>query len=176
MAVHYTVAAGAAPQGTWLLDPTLGGGRIVGEACHMVDLCAYLVGAPPDSVFARGVGRHAEVDDSTVLVLGFADGSTATLAYLANASPDLPKERFEVSAEGRTASCDNYRETRLPGGKRLKTLNQDKGQRAAVQAVLEAVRDGSPSPFSLASLVATSRATLRAADSIRSGRAVRIDD
>jgi predicted dehydrogenase len=172
MAIQYTVAAGPTPSGTWLVDPAVGGGRIVGEACHMVDLCGYLVGTTPTSVFARALGRDPQVDDSTLLVLGFADGSTAAIAYLANASPDLPKERFEVSADGRTAYCENFRETRLPGGKRHKTINQDKGQAEAVRVVIEAVRTGAPSPFTLEELLATSRATLRAAESIHSGRAL----
>jgi predicted dehydrogenase/threonine dehydrogenase-like Zn-dependent dehydrogenase len=175
MAIQYTVAAGATPSGTWIVDPAAGGGRIVGESCHMVDLCAYLVGAPPTSVFARALGRDPEVDDSALLVLGFADGSTASIAYLANASTELPKERFEVSADGRTAYCENFRETRLPGGKRHKTLNQDKGQADAVQTVIEAVRSGAPSPFALDALLATSRATLRAAESIQTGRAIDLD-
>jgi predicted dehydrogenase len=172
MAIQYTVAAGPTPGGTWLVDPAAGGGRIVGEACHMVDLCAFLVGASPTSVFARGLGRDPDSDDSTVLVLGFADGSTAAISYLANASTDLPKERFEVSADGRTATCDNFRETRLPGGKKRKTLNQDKGQSQAVESAIEAVRAGAPSPFSLEELLAVSRATLRAAESSRTGTAV----
>ncbi len=171
MAIQYTVAAGPTPGGTWHLDPAVGGGRVVGEACHMVDLCGFLVGAPPTSVFARCLGRDPEAEDSTVLVLGYGDGSTATIAYLANASTSLPKERFEVSADGRTASCDNFRETRLPDGKRLKTINQDKGQDTAIQQVLDAVRAGGPAPFTLEDLIATSRATLRAADPSRAGRA-----
>jgi predicted dehydrogenase/threonine dehydrogenase-like Zn-dependent dehydrogenase len=175
MAIQYTVAAGPTPNGTWLVDPVAGGGRIVGEACHMVDLCSFLVGAAPISVFARSLGRDPEVEDSTLLVLGFADGSTATIAYLANASPDLPKERFEVSADGRTAACDNFRETRLPGGRKLKTLNQNKGQADAVKTVIDAVRAGAPSPFTLEQLLAVSRATLRAAESSRTGCAVRLD-
>ncbi len=175
LAIQYAVAAGPTPSGTWLVDRAVGGGRIVGEACHMVDLCGYLVGAPPTSVFARALGRDPEADDSTMIVLGFADGSTAAIAYLANASPDLPKERFEVSADGRTASCENFRKTLLPGGKRQKTLNQDKGQAEAVRTVIEAVRAGSPSPFALEELLAASRATLRAAESIRTGHAVPLD-
>jgi predicted dehydrogenase/threonine dehydrogenase-like Zn-dependent dehydrogenase len=174
LAIQYTVAAGPTPGGTWLVDPAVGGGRIVGEACHMVDLCGYLVGAAPTSVFARALGRDPEADDSTLLVLGFADGSTATIAYLANASTDLPKERFEVSADGRTAYCENFRETTLPGGKRHKTLNQDKGQAEAVRSAIESVRSGEPSPIALDELIATSRATLRAAESIGSGRAVEL--
>jgi predicted dehydrogenase/threonine dehydrogenase-like Zn-dependent dehydrogenase len=172
MAITYTVAAGPTPGGTWLTDPRAGGGRIVGEACHMVDLCSFLVGTPPTRVFAQALGRDPEADDSTLLVLGFADGSTAAISYLANASTELPKERFEVSADGRTAACENFRETRLPGGKKHKTLNQDKGQAEAVKLAIDAVRTGSPSPFELETLLAVSRATLRAAESSRSGRAV----
>lgn len=176
IAIQYTVAAGPTPAGTWHVDPRVGGGRIVGEACHMVDACAFLVGAPPASIFARALGRDPESEDSHVLVLGFADGSTATIAYLANASADLPKERFEVSADGRTAACENFRETRLPGGRRVKTVNQDKGQSDAVKTVIEAVRAGAPSPFAVDELVSVSRATLRASDSIRKACAVRLDD
>ena len=172
MSLHYTVAAGPTPTGTWHLDPAVGGGRVVGESCHMVDLASFLVGAPPTSVFARCLGRDPQTEDSTLLVLGYADGSTASIAYLANASPELPKERFEVSAEGRTAACDNYKSTRLPDGSTHKTLNQDKGQDEAVRRVLRAVQEGAPSPFGLEDLVATSRATLRAAESQRSGRAI----
>jgi hypothetical protein len=110
-----------------------------------------------------------------VLVLGFADGSTASIAYLANASPDLPKERFEVSADGCTAACENFRESRLPGGQRHKTVNQEKGQAEALRIAVEAVRAGGSSPFTLEELIATSRATLRARESIRSGRAIALD-
>jgi len=172
MAIQYTVAAGPTPSGTWITDPVAGGGRIVGESCHMVDLCSFLVGTPPSRVFARSLGRNPEADDSTVLVLGWNDGSTATIAYLANASPELPKERFEVSADGRTAACDNFRETRLPGGRKHKTLNQDKGQAGAVKTAIEAVRTGAASPFALDELLAVSRATLRAAESARTGVAL----
>jgi predicted dehydrogenase/threonine dehydrogenase-like Zn-dependent dehydrogenase len=175
MAIHYVVAAGATPMGTWHTDPSVGGGRIVGEACHFVDLCGYLVGTPPTTVFARALGRNPESEDSALLVLGFADGSTAAIEYLANASSDLPKERFEVSADGRTARCDNFRETILPGGKKLRTLNQDKGQRTAVNAVVDAVRSGTPSPFAIDEIVAVTRATLRAAASAASGRAIALD-
>jgi predicted dehydrogenase/threonine dehydrogenase-like Zn-dependent dehydrogenase len=174
LAIHYIVSAGPTPAGSWHVDPAIGGGRIVGEACHMVDLCAYLVGAPPVEVFARALGRDPERDDSTVLVLGFADGSTATIEYLANASAELPKERFEVSADGRTASCDNFRTTRLPGGRKLRTASQDKGQQTALREVVEALRAGAASPFSLEEIEAVSRATFAAAESARTRAAVRL--
>ena len=174
MAIHYAVAAGPTPGGTWHTDPRVGGGRVVGEVCHFVDLCAWLVGAAPSSAFARGLGRDPESEDSTLALLGFPDGSTASIHYLANASRDLPKERFEVSADGRTARCENFRRTALPGGRRQRTLNQDKGQAAAVAEVVGAVARGGPSPFTPAEIAAVSRATFAILASARSGRAEEI--
>jgi predicted dehydrogenase/threonine dehydrogenase-like Zn-dependent dehydrogenase len=171
LAIHYSVAAGPPPRGTWILDPAVGGGRILGEVCHFVDLCSFLVGAPPASVFARALARDPQVDDSVMAILGFPDGSTAQLAYLASTAPDLPKERFEVSAEGRTARCENFKTTQLSGARALRTLNQDKGQAAAVAEVLAAVRQGRPSPFSLAELAGVSRACFALLASLESGRA-----
>ena len=174
LAIRYTVAAGAPPAGTWHMDPQVGGGRIIGEGCHFVDLCTYLVGALPTTAFARRLGRNPDVDDSTVAMLGFPDGSTATLEYLANAESDLPKERFEVSSGGRTAICDNFRTTRLPGGRKLRTVNQDKGQKRAVAAVIEAVRAGAASPWTFAEILAVTDATFAIERSIRSGDALPI--
>jgi predicted dehydrogenase len=166
---------GPVPGGTWITDPVAGGGRVVGEACHFVDLCSFLVGAPPIRVFAQALGRDPELDDSLVAQLAFADGSSATLHYLAGASGELPKERFEVSGGGRTALCDNFRQTRvLGGGKGLRTVNQDKGQTEAVRAVVAAVREGRPSPFDLDELRAVSRATFALLESARTGREVSV--
>jgi polar amino acid transport system substrate-binding protein len=170
MAIHYTVVAGPTPGGTWHTDPAVGGGRIVGEACHFVDLCSFLVGVPPTGVAARALGRDPETDDSMVSLLGFPDGSTATLHYLARASEALPKERWEASADGRTATCENFRQTHIPGRKSVKTLNQDKGHDAAVREVIEAVRAGGPSPFDLDELLAVSRATFAMHESARTGQ------
>jgi len=136
MALRYTVAAGATPAGTWITDPRSGGGRIIGEMCHFIDLCLFLVGELPSSVYARALGRDPDRDDSTVATLGFRDGSTAVIEYLANASSELPKERWEASAQGTTASCENFRSTRIAGGSSTKTMNQDKGQQAAVKRVI----------------------------------------
>jgi predicted dehydrogenase/threonine dehydrogenase-like Zn-dependent dehydrogenase len=159
LAIHYTVAAGPTPTGTWLTDPAVGGGRIVGEVCHFVDLCLYLTGSRPTTVFARALTREPEADDSVVAAIGFADGSAATLHYLAQASSELPKERFEVSGGGRTARCENFRETHFAGSRSHKTLNQDKGQETAVAEVIAAVQRGAPSPFALDDLLAVSRTT-----------------
>jgi len=172
LALHYSVAAGPTPSGTWITDPRAGGGRIVGEVCHFVDLCTFLTAAAPVSLFARALGRDPEHDDSTVAVLSFVDGSTATIEYLARTDPALPKERIEASADGLTVRCENFRSTRVSGRRTFRTWNQDKGQVAAVTAALEAVRRGTPSPFDLEEIATVSRATFAILESCRSGRAV----
>lgn len=177
LAIHYVVAAGAPPRSTWILDPKLGGGRVVGEVCHFVDLCAFLVGAPPASVFARALGRDPERDDSVSALLTFADGSVAAIEYLAASDPALPKERFEVSGCGRTARCENFRETTLFEGGRSRTVRssgQDKGQETALRETIEAVQAGAPSPFELAELLAVSRTTFAIGESARTGREIAI--
>jgi predicted dehydrogenase/NADPH:quinone reductase-like Zn-dependent oxidoreductase len=179
LAIHYRVAPGPPPRGSWITEPLVGGGRIVGEVCHFVDLCTYLVGVPPAAVRATAHGVDPELDDSLVAVLEFPDRSTAVIEYLAQASPALPKERFEVSGDGHTAICDGFRSTRVLGAgrraRRHRTLHQDKGQAAAIAAVLEAVRDEQPSPFGLEEIAAVSKATFAMLESVRSGRETRLE-
>jgi len=177
LSIDYTVAAGPPPRGTWITDPGEGGGRIVGECCHFVDLCAYLVGGPPTRVFATGSGADPEVDDSTTALLSWPDGSTATIHYLARASSELPKERFEASAGGVTATCENFRQTRLHGARGgVRKLNQDKGQATAITETIAAIKSGGPAPIDLDEIVAVSRATFAILESQRSGRAVELGD
>ena len=158
MAIQYVISAGPTPGGTWLTDPKVGGGRIIGEACHFVDLCTYLVGQLPSGVQARALGRDPETDDSVMALLSYPDGSTASISYLANASTELPKERWEVHADGKSAVCDNFRVTTLPGGKKIKGVNQDKGQERAVGEMLGRLRDGRESPIAPRTVVSTAQA------------------
>jgi predicted dehydrogenase len=175
MAIQYVIVAGAAPSGTWIVDPAIGGGRVIGEVCHFVDLCAHIVGQSVSEVWARSLGRNPEVDDSMAAMLCFPDGSTAQISYLANAGPELPKERFEVHAEGKSAVCDNFRTTILPGGKKVRGVNQDKGQERAISETLEALREGRPAPISLLDQVRVSRTTFAILESIRTGTSVGIE-
>jgi predicted dehydrogenase len=175
LAIHYTVVAGPTPSGTWITDPATGGGRIVGEVCHFIDLLLFVSGSRLVSVQARSLGRDPAADDSVVATLAFADGSAATLHYLAQASPALPKERFEVSGGGHTARCENYRETHFAGSRPYKTMNQDKGQDTAVAEVIAAVKRGAPSPFALEDLLAVSRATFAIERARWSGEVVPLD-
>ena len=172
LSIHYVVAAGPPPAGSWITDAEVGGGRVIGEVCHFVDLCTLLAGALPVRVHAHALGRDPERDDSIAATLAFGDGSVATLEYLAHASAELPKERFEVSAEGRTLRCDDFRVTEGHGAKGLKGLNQDKGQSEAVARTLAAVAAGSGSPIPLDEIEAVSRATFAILESIETGAVV----
>jgi hypothetical protein len=105
-------------------------------------------------------------------MLAWPDGSTAQIAYLANASTDLSKERWEVHADGRSALCDNFRVTTLPNGRKIRGLNQDKGQRNAIEACRQALATGAGSPIPLREVVATSNASIATLESIARGAPV----
>jgi len=173
MMIHYRVVAPSPGLESWVMDPSEGGGRIVGEACHFVDLCNQLTGQLAHEVYARSLTTNA-VDDTFTTTLRYEDGSIATIDYLANAAEELSKEYFEVSADGRTARCDNFRRTRLSGRKSFKTFNQDKGQQAAIAAVLGAFRGQEGSPFSVNEIANVSLVTFAICQSIASGRPVEV--
>jgi predicted dehydrogenase/threonine dehydrogenase-like Zn-dependent dehydrogenase len=174
-ALSYVVHAGPVPAGTWIVDPVSGGGRLIGEVCHFIDFATFLIGRRPRSVFARALGRDPQVDDSVILSIDFEDGSIATIHYLANASVALPKERWEISSDGRTISCDNFRTSRVAGGSTRKTANQDKGQTNAIAEVIRRVRDGSSSPISLDEIATSSLVSMAALKSIGTGASVPIE-
>jgi len=160
-AMILTVNAGAIPADHWTQDPERGGGRIIGEACHFIDLLRFLAGAP---ISSAEVTRLAA--DTATITLAFADGSTGTVHYLANGHRSFPKERLEVFCGGRILQLDNFRVLTgygWPGFRRMRLWKQDKGHRAAVASFLEAVRSGGPSPIPAEEAIEVTRATLAAA-------------
>jgi len=182
LSIIYRVNAGRIPREHWIHDPVQGGGRIIGEVCHFIDLMQYLTESPPTRIYAESLTSQnaAAVDDDSVMVtLKFADGSIGTIAYLAEGDKALAKERVEVLGAGRSFVIDDFRETRAyAGGKEtIKKLGrQDKGQRDEVAAFCRLVREGGEPLISLESLAATTRATFRITESLRTGRALPPDD
>lgn len=146
--IIYTVNAGFIPANHWTQDVEVGGGRIIGEACHFIDLLLFLIGSPIISVDARMIGRAPSVDvrtDKMTIQLEFEDGSTGVVHYLANGSKAFPKERVEVFSDGRTAVLDNFRSLRGYGWKGLRSIklrSQDKGHRAEMNAFVERIQTG----------------------------------
>ncbi len=172
--IYYRVSPGPMPIGTWLTDPRQGGGRIVGEVCHFVDLCNFFAGNLVESVQATALG-NGHTDDSISATLHYPDGSTATIDYLGMASPELPKEYIELSGDGRTVELDNFRNTHPIGGRGHRTMNQDKGQREAIRAVVDALHTNRPSPLDLASIENVSRTTFAIVESAQSGSRVDVE-
>jgi predicted dehydrogenase/threonine dehydrogenase-like Zn-dependent dehydrogenase len=161
-----TVNAGQLDAAHWAQDPELGGGRLIGEACHFLDLARHLAGQPVESckVLASDPAPGRMAETATVL-LGFAGGSSATVHYLANGHRSYPKERVEVFAQGRILVLDNFRRLRgygWPKFRRLRLWRQDKGSRAAVLAFLDAIRSGRPSPIPPDQLLEVARLTVEA--------------
>jgi predicted dehydrogenase/threonine dehydrogenase-like Zn-dependent dehydrogenase len=158
-----TVNAGAVAADHWTQDPAIGGGRILGEGCHFIDLLRYLSGAPITE--ARRTTMAGGTGDSTTLDLRFADGSIGTVHYFANGSRAFPKERLEVFAQGRVLQLDNFRRLRgfgWPGFAGMNLWRQDKGQRACAAAFVAAVQGGTaPIPFD--QLVEVARVTIELA-------------
>ncbi|HTB63824.1 MAG TPA: bi-domain-containing oxidoreductase, partial [Opitutales bacterium] len=166
-AMVYTVNAGFVPPGHWLFNSASGGGRIIGEACHFVDLLRYLSGSPIVASSAEYLGGpDGRLGDVAMLHLRFADGSVGSVHYLANGSPKFPKERLEVFCDGRVLQLDNFRKLTgfgWSGFGSFKTWKQDKGHQAEFAAFLHAVRSGLPSPIPKQELFEVSRATIQLA-------------
>ena len=164
--------AGAIPADHWTQDPQSGGGRIIGEACHLIDLMRFFAGSPIVSVSARRMGDAPGVDvveDKASITLGFEDGSFGTLMYLANGHASFPKERIEAFAAGRTLQLDNFRKLSgngWSGFSKMSSLRQDKGQNAAVGAFLNAVRTGVPA-IDPEEIFEVARVTIEAATLLR---------
>lgn len=167
------VNAGAIPNEHWLQDDVAGGGRIVGEACHFIDLMRHLAGAPISAVEVMRVDEAGDrPDDKAAISLKFADGSIGTVHYLANGHKSVAKERLEVFAGGRIYQLDNYRRLTAHGDPKLSTMRSlkvDKGQDALVAAFLKAVAGNGPAPIPADELFEVSRASIIAAELARAG-------
>jgi len=168
-----TMNAGAIPADHWTQDRAVGGGRIVGEACHYIDLMRYLAGNEIVSVQARRMGETtgmAITEDKAAITLGFADGSFGTIQYLANGAASFPKERVEVFAAGRVLQLDNFLKLKgygWPGFKKMNLWRQDKGQNACAAAFLSAIELGRPAPISPEEIFEVARVSIEVAELLR---------
>ncbi|HEX9543680.1 MAG TPA: bi-domain-containing oxidoreductase [Pyrinomonadaceae bacterium] len=176
LSIVYRVNAGRIPRDHWTQDAAEGGGRIIGEVCHFVDLMQFLTGAAPESVYAESIAGgnvNVVIEDSVFITLQFADGSNGVIAYLAEGDKSLPKEHIEIFSEGKTFVIEDFRTARLyaDGREKKETLRQqDKGQAEATRIACAVVVEGRAAPITLQELDATTRATFRIRDSLRTGQ------
>lgn len=165
--------AGEIPPGHWTQDELIGGGRLIGEACHAIDLATYLTGSLPVRVFAESIGGpHAPAitDDQCFLTLRHANGSISSIGYLAGGDRAFPKERIEVLGGGAMAVIDDFRDVALSSlgtMKRRGAWRQDKGHLHEIAAFAAAIAAGGPSPISWAELRSVSLASILAVRSLR---------
>lgn len=171
------VNAGALPAESWVNAAEEGGGRILGEVCHFIDLARYLAASPIIGVQAQAAEiTHGGCDDLTI-ALSFADGSLATIIYTAQGDSAFSKERYECFAGGTVVAIDNFLTLSITEGGRTKvekaSLGQDKGHRGELEAFATAVAAGTGAPIDEAELLETSLATIAVLESLRQG--TRID-
>ena len=162
----YTVNAGQLPADHWTLDPMTGGGRIIGEACHFIDLIRFFVGHPITDVSSNFV--ETATKDTVTIQLKFADGSIGTVHYFSNGAKRLVKERLEIFSNGKHLLLNNFRQIKAsnwPGAK-ASLWAQDKGQVRCAQAFVDACRQGKPSPIGLDEILEVTRAAMHAAGTI----------
>ncbi|KJS18994.1 MAG: dehydrogenase [Hoeflea sp. BRH_c9] len=165
-----TMNAGAVPASHWIQSAQTGGGRIVGEACHFVDLLRFLVGHPIVDFTVTALPRNDDVPPDTLsFTLRFEDGSIGTIHYFANGNGAFAKERIEAFSDGRILVLDNFRKLTgfgWPGFSSMRLWRQDKGQKAAARAFLDGIRSGQP-PVPFAELMEISRVTIKVAEAAK---------
>jgi predicted dehydrogenase len=171
------INAGRIAAGSWVTDSEEGGGRVVGEVCHFVDLLSFWAGAPPVRVSAHAIGPGGGWDraDNLVMGLSFGDGSVGTIVYTAMGDPSVSKERYEVMCEGKVSVLDNWRTLEITSRGKTKTsraLKADKGYTGELRAFADACRRGEGSPTTWASIHAVTQATFAAERAWRDGTTV----
>jgi len=174
VSVNYRVNAGIIPKEVWIQDRGIGGGRIIGEVCHFIDTCSYLIDSEVVSVYAATVQKSDQSipdEDNVNITLKYANGSSATIAYYAYGDSTMPKEYIEIFANGISMQMTDFRELLIySGGKKekIKSANQDKGFIGEFKAFKEAVRSGTPA-IVFESIYNTTLTTFKILESIRSG-------
>lgn len=170
MNVIATMNAGNIPPNVWVHDMKIGGGRIVGEACHYIDLISFLTGSKVKAVCMNAMGTNpGENTDSASIFLKYVNGSTGVINYFSNGSKSYSKERVEVYSQERTLVMDNFRETRgygFRGFSKLKT-NLDKGHNEQFRLLNERIKNGGSSLIAFEDLVNTSKASFAALKSLK---------
>lgn len=178
LSIMYRVNAGYVPADIWVQDPQQGGGRIIGEACHFIDLIQFLAGAPIHRVYAQALPNRGKYhDDNVSICLELEDGSVGTIVYVANGDKAIGKERLEIFGEGKIAILEDFRKLTLVYRGKTKVSRHriaDQGYSAEVAAWVEAVTSGNVEPVSFADAVSVTKTTFAVHTSLAERRLVSI--
>lgn len=174
----YRVNCGSIPKESWIQDDKIGGGRIIGEVCHFVDLMVYMSGSLPVRVYASALPDPQHLNDTVSINVEFENGSIGTIAYFSNGSKSLSKEYVEVYQSGLTGILRDFKELEIYGaGKpyRKKIMGQDKGQKLMIAEFLGAIQNGEVSPIRLDEIFSVTRATFAIIESLQRHASVEIN-
>lgn len=175
-AINYRINAGTIPKEHWVQDKEIGGGRIIGEVCHFIDLCMFLADSKIVSVYADVMETADNLMDTLTISLKFANGSIANISYFSNGDKSLAKEYLEVFCGGQAMIVEDFRELKILGSKlqTIKSKKQDKGHAAEIDAFIRTIKNGLPSPIAFDELYLSSLTTFKVLESIRTRSVVRI--
>ena len=169
IAINYRINAGVIPADHWVHDLKVGGGRIVGEACHFIDLCMFLAGSKLTTISAVALNDAQKLNDTVCFNLQFENGSTASVSYFSNGNKNINKEYLEVFGSGIVAVLDDFKTLTVFGKSEKKyTGNQDKGHQNEVKAFVDSIVQGKPAPIPFEETFLSTLATFRALQSIAS--------
>jgi predicted dehydrogenase len=162
-----TVNAGDIPFDHWTQDHDVGGGRIIGEGCHFIDLLRYLAGSTIVSFSVARIGDCPGIkvrNDKVSITLNFENGSFGTIHYLANGGKAFPKERLEIFCNDAVLQLDNFKKMKgynWKGFKRMNLLSQDKGQLNCVKAFVNSIKDGKDTPISFNEVIEVAKISIQ---------------
>ena len=172
LVMNFRVNAGFIPKEHWT-QTEAGGGRIIGEICHFIDLMQYFSDSLPVKIYADCIDTSSvklKNDDNLVVNIKFANGSVGTLTYIANGDKAMPKERFEISSGGKIGVIDDFKAGEIYKNNNVEKIKlAGKGHKQEVQSFLEAVKNGKVSPISFESICYTTLATFKIIDSLNTG-------
>lgn len=173
LVINIRINAGLIPKNHWTQQPEIGGGRIVGEICHFIDLMQYFTSAEPVKVFAESISTDntkITPEDNIAVVIKFSDGSIGNLTYMANGNKEMPKERIEVFGAGNIGIINDFRDGMFfREGKTIRLKSTGKGHKEEIIEFLNAIKSGEESPISFRSICLTTLTTFKILDSLYTG-------
>lgn len=167
-AINYRINSGILPKDHWVHNPQIGGGRIIGEVCHFIDLAMYLSQSSITSVSAVALNENTNLNDSLSINLTFQNGSIANVSYFSNGNKNVNKEYLEIFCGGLVATIDDFKVLKLYGKKeKIISSTQNKGHKEEISAFLNAIKSGSPSPIPFNEIYSSTFVTLKVIESIK---------
>ncbi len=171
--VNIRVNAGLIPKTHWIQNPEIGGGRIIGEVCHFIDLMQFFTGAEPVNVFAESLKTDNSVVttfDNIAVIVKFSNGSVGNLVYLANGDKAMPKERVEVFGSGNTGVINDFKDGLFfRNGKSIRLKSTGKGHREEIKKYIDTLIKSEDTPLSFRSICLTTLTTFKILDSLSTG-------